>query len=325
MITTSITTEGTGQTVPPAGPQGPSAYDVAVQNGFVGTQSQWLASLEGPAADPTSLNAAVSRATLQATNAAGYAATASSAATSALVTLGNIASQISAAATSVVSSIMTALQTAVATAAGSATAAAQSATAAAGSATTAGTGATTATNQATAAAGSATAAAGSSTSATGSALSASGSATAAAGSATTAQNWAMQTSGTVDGTNYSAKYWAQLAQTAAAQAAAGGVAPFGAFTVGNIVAANNTSGTTAKDSGLSATLGAAPLMDGTASPGAASTLARSDHVHPTDKTRLASASALSELAALGVLAQALARQNIGAVSRGRAVAYALTN
>jgi hypothetical protein len=33
----------------PAGPQGLSAYQVAVANGFVGTQSAWLASLVGPA------------------------------------------------------------------------------------------------------------------------------------------------------------------------------------------------------------------------------------------------------------------------------------
>lgn len=32
----------------PPGPEGPSAYDVAVANGFVGTESEWLASLVGP-------------------------------------------------------------------------------------------------------------------------------------------------------------------------------------------------------------------------------------------------------------------------------------
>lgn len=32
----------------PAGPPGDSAYDVAVANGFVGTESEWLASLQGP-------------------------------------------------------------------------------------------------------------------------------------------------------------------------------------------------------------------------------------------------------------------------------------
>jgi hypothetical protein len=32
----------------PAGPEGDSAYEVAVANGFVGTEAEWLASLEGP-------------------------------------------------------------------------------------------------------------------------------------------------------------------------------------------------------------------------------------------------------------------------------------
>ena len=36
----------------PAGPEGPSAYEVAVANGFVGTEAQWLASLEGPQGEP---------------------------------------------------------------------------------------------------------------------------------------------------------------------------------------------------------------------------------------------------------------------------------
>jgi hypothetical protein len=43
-----------GGTVGPAGPagaDGASAYQVAVANGFVGTESQWLASLKGPKGD----------------------------------------------------------------------------------------------------------------------------------------------------------------------------------------------------------------------------------------------------------------------------------
>lgn len=33
----------------PAGPEGESAYQIAVANGFIGTEAQWLASLVGPA------------------------------------------------------------------------------------------------------------------------------------------------------------------------------------------------------------------------------------------------------------------------------------
>lgn len=36
----------------PAGDPGPSAYDVAVKNGFSGTETQWLASLKGAQGDP---------------------------------------------------------------------------------------------------------------------------------------------------------------------------------------------------------------------------------------------------------------------------------
>lgn len=32
----------------PLGPGGPSAYEVAVANGFIGTEEEWLASLRGP-------------------------------------------------------------------------------------------------------------------------------------------------------------------------------------------------------------------------------------------------------------------------------------
>lgn len=34
------------------GPQGESAYQIAVRNGFVGTQAEWLASLKGEKGDP---------------------------------------------------------------------------------------------------------------------------------------------------------------------------------------------------------------------------------------------------------------------------------
>jgi hypothetical protein len=37
----------------PAGPVGPSAYDVAVSQGFTGTESEWLQTLVGPPAEIT--------------------------------------------------------------------------------------------------------------------------------------------------------------------------------------------------------------------------------------------------------------------------------
>lgn len=36
----------------PPGPQGKSAYEVAVDNGFAGTEAEWLASLKGERGDP---------------------------------------------------------------------------------------------------------------------------------------------------------------------------------------------------------------------------------------------------------------------------------
>lgn len=43
-----------GPTGPPGpqGPQGLSAYEVALENGFVGTEEEWLASLVGPQGEP---------------------------------------------------------------------------------------------------------------------------------------------------------------------------------------------------------------------------------------------------------------------------------
>lgn len=34
----------------PMGPDGPSAYEVALANGFIGTEAEWLATLVGPPA-----------------------------------------------------------------------------------------------------------------------------------------------------------------------------------------------------------------------------------------------------------------------------------
>lgn len=42
----------------PAGPTGPSAYQVAVAAGYTGTVAQWLASLAAPAPTTAALNAA---------------------------------------------------------------------------------------------------------------------------------------------------------------------------------------------------------------------------------------------------------------------------
>ena len=55
----SLYAGGTGPEGPmgppgPEGPQGLSAYEVAVANGFVGTEEEWLASLVGPQGEPGS-------------------------------------------------------------------------------------------------------------------------------------------------------------------------------------------------------------------------------------------------------------------------------
>lgn len=46
-LATASVTPGVGPVKVIEGPQGPSAYDVAVANGYQGTQAQWLASLKG--------------------------------------------------------------------------------------------------------------------------------------------------------------------------------------------------------------------------------------------------------------------------------------
>ena len=43
---------GVGFGVGAAGPRGKSAYEIAVENGFVGTELQWLESLRGPSGQP---------------------------------------------------------------------------------------------------------------------------------------------------------------------------------------------------------------------------------------------------------------------------------
>jgi hypothetical protein len=113
-----------------SGLPGASAYQIAVQGGYQGTQAQWLASLVGPAADPTALNAAVTLASTSATNALNRSADAASSAGAASVS----ASSAAGSATSSSSSATGAANSAAGSSA-SATASANSATASSTSAT----------------------------------------------------------------------------------------------------------------------------------------------------------------------------------------------
>ncbi len=118
------------------GPAGLTAYQVAAAAGFAGTEAQWLASLQGAPADPTTLNAATAAANASAQSAATQATTATNAAsnaTAAETAAGNSASTALASATSASGSAASATTRATGAAA-SATAAGSSATAAAASA-----------------------------------------------------------------------------------------------------------------------------------------------------------------------------------------------
>jgi hypothetical protein len=127
----------------------------------------------------------------------------------------------------------------------------------------------------------ATAASGSASAAAGSATAAAGSATSAATSASTSAAWAMQTTGTVDGTYYSARYYAQQAAASAQAAAAGGVSPSGTFIVGHAIVAGNASGTTVTDAGIPA---GATLLPPQTKTGAAYTFAAADLYQETRRT-----------------------------------------
>lgn len=147
----------------------------------------------------TAAAASQSAAATSATNAASSASSASTSATNAAASATTATTKATDAATSA-----TAASTSATNSASSASAAATSATNAASSATAASSSSSAASTSATNAASSASAAA---TSATNAASSATSSAT----SATLSQDWAIKTTGYVQGTEYSAKYWAQQA------------------------------------------------------------------------------------------------------------------
>ena len=204
---------------------------------------KWVLVAQG--LDPTVLNGAAAIATNAATQAATSATQAASSATLAAQQISGAAAYANQAAASATASAASTVQAQVA--AGSATTSATLANAWA--AQTSGTidGAFFSSYYyAMASAGSASAAAGSATTAA-------GSATSAASSAAISAAWAMQTTGTVDGTYYSARYYAQMAATSAMSAAAGGAVPSGTFTVGHSLVAANSTGTLFTDSGIDPT------------------------------------------------------------------------
>jgi len=68
---TVIDRNGVSSSVDTKGDKGLSAYEVAVENGFVGTEAEWLASLKGPKGDPSSADINLNGSVITVTNNAG--------------------------------------------------------------------------------------------------------------------------------------------------------------------------------------------------------------------------------------------------------------
>jgi hypothetical protein len=213
---------------------------------------------------------------------------------------------------------------------GSATAAATSAASAATSATSAATSATSAAASATAAAASAvtagssaTAAATSATSAAASATAAATSATSSAASATTSQAWATQLVTPVSGTDYSAKYNANLAAASATSSATSATASATSATASATSA--SAAATSASSALTSQTAAATSATSAAASATAAATSATSAAASATAAATSATSAAASATAAAGyVVPSQTGNAGKALVTNGSAVSWSST-